>query len=1139
VKKNTLFQSLLLTLVCLVAAIGLYNYPLSKHLKMEDESAESEMLEAYYQQEFEKTVDTRLGYVPVERLKTAYDQLKRQASSRAAVGLAWTERGPSNIAGRTRTLLFDKNDATNKKVWAGSVGGGLWSTPDITVATPIWTSAGDFLNNLAITTIAQDAATPQYIYCGTGEGRNNTDAIRGLGIYISSNGGTSWTLLAATNNSNFYYVQKIVVDATGQVYAATNAGVYKSSNQGTTWTRVLGTATAPATATNSISDIEIGADGSIYVGTGSSTAATGQIWCSRYTAYTTATGNVGNWANISPIGAYRRVEIATAPNNSDVLYAMARNNTDNNCSTIFSCTNAVDATPTWTSNTAPTIYDQGNNSNFTRGQAWYDLIIAVDPNDATKVYIGGVDVLRSSNSGSTWEQITTWSSYNGGTAPTPWPRASVHADIHEIRFLSGSSTTALIGCDGGIFYSTNINGTLARVGSVSTPTFTSKNQGYNVTQYYAADNDPTACSNVLLAGAQDNGSQRLTSAGISTGTSVSGGDGMFCHIDQTNSGVQITSYVYNNYYYTTNSWTSNISHSVDNNGRFINPTEFDDTNNILYACEGAGSYLSIAGGILNGSGTTTPTVVTHSALTGFTGTPSAFKVDPNDANTLWVGMGEGNIRKVVNPHTATPTVTAIATAFGGYITSIDVQKGNANHILVTVSNYGATHIWESTNGTTFSTIVGNLPDMPVRWGIFNPLNADQIFLATELGVWSTDDINGASTVWAADNTGLANVRVDMLKYRESDYTIVAATHGRGVYTSKLSTPTPQTNGNVVAEQQAQSAQNALGANQTAYFYSNTDGQLICKITNNTAFNYGCTSVSVTRASNVSQTPVHFYSIINANDILPKTLSITPTTNTATGNYTITMYFTPAEITAWQTHTGATWAQSRIINCSGNITLVTPTATTAGGTVTILPNTGNTTTGLPFVSATFSNVTLGSYGVGGPNSTVLPIELVRFEGHSVDKSVVLNWETANEKNAKQFDIERSTDGKHFEKIGQLKAKGNNSTTSVNYDFTDYKPWKGINYYRLRQIDVDDVAVLSKVIAIEQTITQKLQVFPNPAKDKLTVISDLASNYTISDLAGREILRGYLRDYQNDIDVTTLPSGVYLVRTQAATVKFFKL
>ncbi len=75
--------------------------------------------------------------------------------------------------------------------------------------------------------------------------------------------------------------------------------------------------------------------------------------------------------------------------------------------------------------------------------------------------------------------------------------------------------------------------------------------------------------------------------------------------------------------------------------------------------------------------------------------------------------------------------------------------------------------------------------MPIRWALFNPNNSDQALLATELGVWSTDNLDGGSTVWGASNTGFANVRTDMLQLRSSDNLVIAATHGRGLFSSDV------------------------------------------------------------------------------------------------------------------------------------------------------------------------------------------------------------------------------------------------------------------------------------------------------------------------------------------------------------------
>ncbi len=154
-------------------------------------------------------------------------------------------------------------------------------------------------------------------------------------------------------------------------------------------------------------------------------------------------------------------------------------------------------------------------------------------------------------------------------------------------------------------------------------------------------------------------------------------------------------------------------------------------------------------------------------------------------------MNNGSVVRVDNAHTgASVTGTVIRPAAAGQsVSCVAVDPANEAHILVTYSNYGITSVYETTNANavtpTWTAVEGNLPDMPVRWAMFDPRNADWALLATELGVWSTDDLNGATTDWQPTNNNLANVRVDHFQYRASDRLIAAATHGRGLFTAKV------------------------------------------------------------------------------------------------------------------------------------------------------------------------------------------------------------------------------------------------------------------------------------------------------------------------------------------------------------------
>jgi hypothetical protein len=80
--------------------------------------------------------------------------------------------------------------------------------------------------------------------------------------------------------------------------------------------------------------------------------------------------------------------------------------------------------------------------------------------------------------------------------------------------------------------------------------------------------------------------------------------------------------------------------------------------------------------------------------------------------------------------------------------------------------------------------MGNFPNIPVRWALFNPNHpTTEVILATELGIYGTNNFNNASPSWSAKNTGFANVRTDMLQMRTSDFMVIASTFGRGLFSS--------------------------------------------------------------------------------------------------------------------------------------------------------------------------------------------------------------------------------------------------------------------------------------------------------------------------------------------------------------------
>ena len=728
------------------------------------------------QEEFLKTVDLSTRTVPRERLKAARDYVKSLNPNALPLPLTWEERGPDNVGGRTRAILIDNaNDPTNNTVFAAGVAGGIWKTTNFKDDNPTWNAINDFFENIAVTAITQDPTDSNVMYFGTGEGwffndAGSFSAVRGLGIWKSTDGGTTWSQLPATDNPDFFFIQDVMVDATGNLYAATgDAGLQKSTDGGTSFTEVLSTAEGGGTA-DFAADIEIGADGDVYVSL-ARVFDVGSIFKSDFQTNGANTGDAGTWTNISPAGDFERIELGVAPSDANVIYATCQGAGTFDVTAIF---RSDDQGGSWNSLPVPTIIDQGNNSVYTRGQGWYDQITVVDPNVASTVYIGGIDALRSVDSGNTWEQITTWSLF---MAPDFGPAQNVHADHHMIVFEPGSSTNAIWGTDGGLDYTTDVNNTNGK------PSWVSKNSGYNVTQFYAGAISNEPASNNILGGTQDNGTPffSMMDMGVNSSVDVTGGDGGFSHIDETNAQVQIGSNQNANYWITNNQWASRTFRSVGQ-PRFINPTDYDSDSKIFYCVSlGAGGEFAFIENI----GTTNNTGIRSvPALAGLSS--SSIYVSPNVANRIYIGTTQSRIFRIDDANTNSPTATEITGNLpsGPFNTCIVAEEGNENHMLVTFSNYGVTSVWETINGgTSWTAVEGNLPDMPVRWAVFNPRNPDQALLATEMGVWSTDDLDGGSTDWGPSNLGLANTRVDMLQISPADNRVLAATHGRGFFTT--------------------------------------------------------------------------------------------------------------------------------------------------------------------------------------------------------------------------------------------------------------------------------------------------------------------------------------------------------------------
>ncbi len=751
------------------------------------ENKEEESLERY-KQEFEMTKDPVTNKIPEGKLWEAIEYTKNLKNSIApwqTESILWQERGPiydsvgaggnrrgggvnrteGYTSGRVNTVVIDAADPSGNTVISAGVSGGIWKCTNFLSTAPNWMPINDFLSNLSISSICQDPSNEDIFYAATGEPFNNQGAVRGNGVFKSTDHGVTWVHLPTTAGITKSF--KIECDESGNVYYATAGnGLMRSINEGASWTTITPTGTS-----TSCTDFELSSTGKLHVSLG----FFGTTIFYRYTS-TPATVSSNSWLSGNGIRtsttSTMRLELATQ---GDVVYGITCNASRN----VDSCYKSVDGGANWQLMNPTTAYPTG----VANGQGWVNLTLTISPNNSNEIIIGGLDAYRSTNSGANLTKITYWASQS------PY----VHADHHYMKWWNlGGQTCMLIAGDGGIFWSTD-----------NAATFKDKNKNFGIKQFYSCAIHPTL-TNYFLAGAQDNGSHQFKNEGLSYSTEVTGGDGCFTFIDQANPNYQFTTYVYNALRRSTNGGTSFSSYTLSSGGSFVSPMDYDHYNKKFFCSDSVAKFIR-----WNNPATTNSPTVSSFTLTGsVVGTPTAFTVSPfstvgNGKTKIFFGTNNGKLYSLSSADTVSSNASAIARLTNisgssfptGTIKCIAVGSSE-NNLVAVFSNYGVNNVWVTTNGgTNWIAIDGNLPDMPVRWAAFHPTSNTKIILATEAGVYVTGNVNGSSTQWLP-SIGFPLVRTDMFRIRASDNTIVAASYGRGLWTGNILSILPLKNINL-------------------------------------------------------------------------------------------------------------------------------------------------------------------------------------------------------------------------------------------------------------------------------------------------------------------------------------------------------
>ena len=175
-----------------------------------------------------------------------------------------------------------------------------------------------------------------------------------------------------------------------------------------------------------------------------------------------------------------------------------------------------------------------------------------------------------------------------------------------------------------------------------------------------------------------------------------------------------------------------------------------------------------------------------------------------------------------------------------------------------------------------------------------------------------------------------------------------------------------------------------------------------------------------------------------------------------------------------------------------------------------------------------------------NDYVLPLKLLSFNGAKNGNKNILQWQTDNEVNTRNFVVEKSLDAIKFQTFGTVQAKGNGKGF---YSFEETMAGtSGVVYYRLKMFDIDNRFTYSNTIQINRQAEGEINIYPSPVKDKITLrISNPAFIGTIAkitDLNGKTIKDILLKNSTEIVDMSSLPAGIYLLKTVTNTTKIIK-
>ena len=649
----------------------------------------------------------------------------------------WQQIGPERIpisltsTGRLSAIAVHPTDANT--IYIGGAQGGVWKTTDGGTS---WTPQTDSECSLAMGSIAIDPVDPNIVYAGTGEQHFSADSYYGCGVLRTADGGASWVHVGAAQfqtAAGGARISRVVIDpatagsvSSTTVLVASDFGVFRSTNSGANWTEVLsGIATDLVVDPSDNTVLYAAVDGN-----GVSKSTDGGV------SWTVSSSGL-------PSASVGRINLAIAPSDPQTLFASIQHASQNDLLGIFKTTTGA---ATWVQATA-----SGAGCGV---QCWYDMALAVHPTDPNTVYFGGISLFRSTDGGSNFFGIS------GG----------IHVDQHYLAFDPQNPNTVYVGNDGGIYKSTDAGSS-----------WSSLNTNLSLTQFYGGASLHPTDPNDAIGGTQDNGTVGFT--GTPDWSSLFGGDGGFTAIDFLNPTTR----------YTETQWTQSSG--------FSGPRRSDGGNAGPFSLKVSGIITSERGlfipplvmspsdpqtlyfGTVRLYQTTNRADLWQAISPDLTsgGSISSIAEAPSDPSVIYVGTSSGDVQVTTNGGTVWTAINAGLP--NRFVTDIAVDPTDSQTAYLTVSGFGSGHVFVTADaGMTWQDVSANLPNVPVNAILLEPGTPSTIYLGSDLGAFVSTDGGGS---WSPFNDGLPLVAVFDLAVNDNTDLLLAATHGRGMFSRTL------------------------------------------------------------------------------------------------------------------------------------------------------------------------------------------------------------------------------------------------------------------------------------------------------------------------------------------------------------------